>query len=145
LSDTGLLCHQLQVTLRNLNLYDQSYQGAVTENYVACALQNKIRSIWTPTVSNLKLAARAATHELHYWKAGEKTESAEFDFLIATNEGNIPIEVKSGLRVRSQSLNVFTKKYSPLYSIRLSEKNFGWQNNIKSIPLYAAFCIEGMI
>ena len=130
LSDTGLLCHQLQVTLKNLNLYDQSYQGAVTENYVACALQNKIQSL---------------IHELHYWKAGGKTESAEIDFLIATNEGNIPIEVKSGLRVRSQSLNVFIKKYSPQYAIRLSEKNFGWQNNIKSLPLYAAFCIEDMI
>jgi predicted AAA+ superfamily ATPase len=130
LSDTGLLCHQLQVTLRNLNIYDQSYQGAVTENYVACALQNKIRSL---------------IHELHYWKASEKTESAEVDFLIATNEGSIPIEVKSGLRVRSQSLNVFIKKYSPQYAIRLSEKNFGWQNNIKSIPLYAAFCIEDML
>ena len=44
------------------------------------------------------------------------------------------IEVKSGLRVRSQSLNVYIKKYSPIFAIRLSEKNFGWQNNIKSIP-----------
>jgi len=127
LSDTGLLCHQLQVNLKKLNLYDQSYQGAITENYVACALQNKIQSL---------------IHELHYWKGGEKTESAEVDFLIATNEGNIPIDVKSSLRVRSQSLNIFTKRYSPQYAIRLSEKNFGWQNNIKSIPLYAAFCIE---
>ena len=130
LSDAGLLCHKLQVTFKNLNLYDQSYQGAVTENYVACALQNKIQSL---------------IHELHYWKAGKKTENAEVDFLIATNEGNIPIEVKSGLRVRSQSLNVFIKKYSPQYAIRLSEKNFGWQNNIKSVPLYAAFCIEDMV
>jgi predicted AAA+ superfamily ATPase len=130
LSDTGLLCHQLQVTLNNLNLYDRSYQGALSENYVACALQNKIESL---------------IHELHYWKAGEKTESAEVDFVIATNEGNIPIEVKSSSRVRSQSLNVFIKKYFPRYAIRLSEKNFGWQNKIKSLPLYAAFCIEDMI
>ena len=129
-SDTGLLCHQLQVTFSNLNLYDRGFQGAVTENYVACCLQSKIQSL---------------IHELHYWKAGEKTESAEVDFLIATGDGNIPIEVKSGVRVRSQSLNIFIKKYSPKYAIRLSEKNFGRQNNIKSLPLYAAFCIEDMI
>ena len=130
LSDTGLLCYQLQVTSNNLNLYDRSYQGAITENYVACSLQSKIQSL---------------IHELHYWKTGEKTESAEVDFIIAFDDGNIPIEVKSGLRVHSQSLNVFVKKYSPKYAIRLSEKNFGWQNNIKSIPLYAAFCIEDTV
>ena len=30
---------------------------------------------------------------------------------------------------------------SPKYAIRISEKNFGFENNIKSVPLYAVFCI----
>ena len=28
------------------------------------------------------------------------------------------------------------------YSIRISSKNFGYENNIKSVPLYAVFCIN---
>lgn len=34
------------------------------------------------------------------------------------------------------------KRYNPKYGIRLSTKNFGFENNIKSIPLYAAFLIN---
>ena len=34
------------------------------------------------------------------------------------------------------------KKYNPDYSIRISSKNFGYENNIKSVPLYAVFCIN---
>lgn len=33
-------------------------------------------------------------------------------------------------------------KYNPKYAIRLSLKNFDFENNIKSIPLYAIFCIK---
>jgi predicted AAA+ superfamily ATPase len=32
--------------------------------------------------------------------------------------------------------------YNPKYSIRISGKNFGFDNNIKSVPLYAVFCIN---
>ncbi|MDD4188010.1 MAG: hypothetical protein PHX04_04540 [Bacilli bacterium] len=35
----------------------------------------------------------------------------------------------------------FAKEYNQLYSIRISTKNFGFVNNIKSVPLYAIFCI----
>ena len=54
----------------------------------------------------------------------------------------IPIEVKSSDNIRSRSLNEYVNKYSPEYSIRISSKNFGFENNIKSIPLYAVFCIK---
>ena len=33
------------------------------------------------------------------------------------------------------------KKYKPEYAIKISAKNFGFENGIKNIPLYAAFCI----
>lgn len=52
------------------------------------------------------------------------------------------MEVKSGVRVSSKSLNEYINKYQPIYSIRISEKNFGMENNIKSVPLYAVFCIK---
>lgn len=37
------------------------------------------------------------------------------------------------------------KNYSPKYAVRISEKNFGFENNIKSVPLYAVFCIKNNI
>ncbi|MDR3295704.1 MAG: hypothetical protein LBT26_07760 [Clostridiales Family XIII bacterium] len=53
----------------------------------------------------------------------------------------IAIEVKTGTRTKSKSLNMFVTKYKPSYSIRISAKNFGFENNIKSVPLHAVFCI----
>ena len=32
--------------------------------------------------------------------------------------------------------------FKPKYGIRISTKNFGYVNNIKSIPLYAVFCLK---
>jgi len=33
------------------------------------------------------------------------------------------------------------EKYKCPYGIRISKKNFGLENNIKSVPLYAVFCV----
>ena len=43
-----------------------------------------------------------------------------------------------------KSLNVYIEKYKPEYSIRMSSKNFGYddEKKIKSIPLYAIFCLK---
>ena len=38
--------------------------------------------------------------------------------------------------------NITLKKYNLRYAIRLSVKNFGFANGIKTIPLYVAFCIK---
>ena len=54
---------------------------------------------------------------------------------------NVQFEVKKGEHIRSRSLSVFVDSYKPAYSIRLSLKNFGEKNGLKSVPLYAAFCI----
>ncbi|MBD8922627.1 ATPase, partial [bacterium] len=48
----------------------------------------------------------------------------------------------SGRRTASKSLNEYIKEYNPKYSIRISSKNFGFENNIKSVPLYAVFCVN---
>ena len=58
------------------------------------------------------------------------------------NGSIIPIEVKSGTHVKTGSLDEYTRLYKPEYAVRMSEKNFGFENNVKSVPLYAAFCIE---
>lgn len=123
MGDIGLLTLRcgmpLQIILADIN-EDNTYLGAMTENYVAQALS-------------------ANGHKLHYWQSDG---IAEVDFVLQTENGIIPIEVKKGRRTRSKSLGVFTEKYSASYSIRISKKNFGFENGIKSIPLYAVFCIK---
>ena len=120
LSDIGLLR-----SLSNLDyseiLMDKNemFKGVLTENYIACELYPK-------------------TKELYYYNF----DKYEIDFLIKINGDIIPIEVKSGRRTNSKSLNEYVKKYNPKYSIRISSKNFGFENNIKSVPLYAVFCIN---
>ena len=98
---------------------DNTYLGAMTENYVAQALVS-------------------GGHKLYYWQSGGK---AEVDFVLQTGSSVIPVEVKKGRRNRSKSLGVFAEKYQSPYALRISKKNFGFDNNIKSIPLYATFCI----
>jgi predicted AAA+ superfamily ATPase len=95
-------------------------KGALTENYVVA-----------------QLAANGIP--LYYWES-EGTE--EIDFVWQGAETVLPIEVKSADHVKSKSLMQFVKKYSPEYSIRISAKNFGFENGIKSIPLYAVWCIK---
>lgn len=33
------------------------------------------------------------------------------------------------------------RKYGPEYAVKILTMNFGFENNIKSIPLYAVFCL----
>ena len=94
--------------------------GIIAENYVA-----------TQLVAN--------KNSLMYWESGNQ---AEVDFILYNDDGIIPVEVKADDNVGSQSLNVYIKRYNPKYAIRISAKNFGTSNNIRSIPLYATFCIK---
>lgn len=117
-SDTGLFTVRTKITLSTLALAE-NFLGALTENYVAIAL-------------------KANGYDLNYW-ASDST--AEVDFLIVKDDSVIPVECKANLNVKAKSLASFVKKYQPKYSIRISAKNFGLENNIKSVPLYAVFCI----
>ncbi|MDR0285078.1 MAG: ATP-binding protein [Propionibacteriaceae bacterium] len=98
---------------------EMAFLGALTENYVAQAL-----------------AANLVPR--HYWASDGR---AEVDFLIQAEDRLIPVEVKAGSRTRSRSLGVFTEQFEVAYSVRLSTKNFGYENAILSVPLYAAFCL----
>lgn len=122
LSDVGILTNISRIKLPDIML-DNSFifKGAITENYIAQELIFK-------------------EEELYYWTS---KRNAEVAFVLYSKEdGIIPIEVKSGNNVRSLSLNMYIEEYKPKYAIRFSTRNFGFENNIKSIPLYAAFCVE---
>ena len=124
MTDTGLLCAHFdipaQVILQQSSNLD-TIKGALCENYVCSTL---LLNGYTPC----------------YWESSGK---AEVDFIIQNKTGDIiPIEVKSSENVRSKSLAQFIERYHPAYAIRISTKNFGFENNIKSIPLYAVHCIN---
>ncbi len=120
LSDIGVL-RVLSKIEKNEILLNKNmlYKGVLAENYVAEILYAKNR-------------------DLYYWKLGSQYE---VDFLISIDGDIIPIEVKASDNVTSKSLNYYIQRYKPIYSIRISIKNFGFSNNIKSIPLYAAHLI----
>lgn len=51
------------------------------------------------------------------------------------------LEVKSADNTRAKSLRIYMETYKPEYAIKLSAKNFGFEDGKKIVPLYAAFCI----
>jgi len=116
--DTGLLCAKFGIPA-NLVLGGKGFdgfKGALAENYVCqCLAVNGIAPF--------------------YWSSNGK---AELDFVFQDAPGNIvPLEVKSADNVRSKRLQRFVQLYNPAYAIRVSAKNFGYENGIKSVPLYA--------
>ena len=78
-------------------------------------------------------------------KLEKKRNDIEIDFLISngskTKPKLFPIEVKSADNTRAKSLQIYMETFKPDYAIRLSAKNFGFEDNKKIVPLYAAFCI----
>ncbi len=123
MADTGLLCSCYGVSpliFQQESAAWQTVKGILAENYVANALVN------------LDIIP-------YYWESEGK---AEVDFIIQNQSGDIiPIEVKSSENVRSKSLQQFITRYKPALSLRISAKNFGYENNIRSVPLYAVFCV----
>lgn len=120
LNDIGLLRSLANIDYNEILLdKNDMFKGALIENYVAIDFYSKYK-------------------ELYYYKFA----NYEIDFLIKIKGDVIPVEVKSGRRTTSKSLKAYIEKYNPIYSIRISEKNFGFENNIKSVPLYAVFCIK---
>lgn len=123
LNDVGILNSVLELSYADIMLDNVSlYKGVISENYVANQLL-------------------CNGFSLYYWQS---KATSEVDFLIYTKDGIIPIEVKSGDAVKSKSLNVYMEKFQPKYSVRISTRNFGYNESkrIKSVPLYAVFCIN---
>ena len=96
------------------------FRGGITENYV---LQQLV----------------ASDSSVYYWGT---TSKAEVEFIARAKQGDvIPIEVKSGRNVTARSLESFRERYHPPYLVRVSARNFGVGNGIRSIPLYAAWLL----
>lgn len=121
LSDVGILLNLLKIKFNDIILDKLLlYKGIIAENYVATQLL-------------------ANNNPLIYWESGNQ---AEIDFILYNDDGIIPIEVKANNNTSSKSLKVYMNRYNPKYAIRISTKNFGFENDIKSVPLYATFLIK---
>lgn len=115
-SDVGLLMAITKIPYMTM-VREQEYnlfKGAIAENYVAQHL-------------------KAKGFDLFYWK----NNTNEVDFILQKEESIIPIEVKSSTNKRSRSLKAYMLQYQPAISIRVSKRNFGCVDGIKSVPLYA--------
>lgn len=121
-SDLGLLCAKKDLAANDI-LYMveelNDFKGGMAENYV-----------------NVQLVTNG--YSTYYW---ESERGAEIDFVIQREGQLIPIEVKSADNTRAKSLKVYMETYKPAYAIKLSAKNFGFEDDKKIVPLYAAFCI----
>lgn len=122
-SDIGLLCAKKEIVPEDV-LYLSSelndFKGGMVENYVCN-----------------QLTSNGYTN--YYW---ESDRSAEVDFIIQRDGKIIPIEVKSADNTKAKSLKIYMDINKPEYAIKLSAKNFGFEDRKKTVPLYAAFCIS---
>ena len=121
-SDLGLLCAKKDLTADDV-LYEtpeiNDFKGGMAENYV-----------------NVQLSING--YRTYYWQS---ERGAEIDFVIQRDGKLIPIEVKTADNTKAKSLKVYMDTYNPSYAIKLSAKNFGFEDDKKIVPLYAAFCI----
>ena len=92
------------------------FKGALTENFVLQELISR-REIYLPC----------------YWTS---RATAEVEFIVQVDDTIIPVEVKSGISVKSKSLKVYREKYLPETAIRSSLLNLKKENGLLNIPLF---------
>lgn len=121
-SDLGLLCAKKDLNANDI-LYMveelDDFKGGMAENYV-----------------NTQLLING--YHTYYW---ESERGAEIDFVIQREGQLIPVEVKSADNTKAKSLRVYMNTYKPAYVIKLSAKNFAFEDDKKIVPLYAAFLL----
>jgi predicted AAA+ superfamily ATPase len=127
--DTGLLvaASGLDIT----TFYDpdplvfKEFKGAITEQFVLQELK---------TLGAMPIC---------YW--GRDEGKNEVDFVVQWRNEIVPIEVKSGIRTKSKSLDIYRELYRPAHAIRTTLKNFGVSGDLYSIPLYMVASFAAML
>jgi predicted AAA+ superfamily ATPase len=100
------------------------FNGAMTEQFVMQEL-------------------KTAGFPLYYW--GREKGAAEVDFVLQWRNEIVPVEVKSGFRKKSKSLNVYRDLYRPAHTIRTALRNYGRTSDLYSIPLYMIASFEDLL
>ena len=127
--DVGLLSAKAPLDISTIMSGDNSifsdFKGALTEQYVLQEIKAKSCS------------------PVFYW--GNDSGKAEVDFILQYKNEIIPVEVKSSVNTKSQSLSVYMEKYSPAHSVRVSLKNYGRDGSLFSLPLYMISAINTLL
>lgn len=94
---------------------DYQFKGALSENYVLQQLRGLFEG------------------ELHYFAP---TAASEIDFVVQNGMEIIPIEIKSGESVQSNSFKNFIKERNPEKAVRISKLGYEQNDNLINVPLY---------
>jgi len=127
--DTGLLAAASGLDITTF--YDpdplvfREFKGAITEQFVLQELK---------TLGAMPIC---------YW--GREEGKNEVDFVVQWRNEIVPIEVKSGIRTKSKSLDIYRELYRPAHSIRTALKDFGVSGDLYSIPLYMVASFAAML
>lgn len=118
-NDVGLLTAMAKLplqTILNNNAIFEEFKGSLTENFVFQQLHLQKNT------------------DIYYWT--NENSTAEVDFIIQNDNEIIPIEVKSGINLKSKSFKFFCSKYSPQNAIRTSLSDYKEEEWMTNIPLY---------
>jgi predicted AAA+ superfamily ATPase len=127
--DTGLLAAASRLDITTF--YDpdplvfKEFKGAITEQFVLQELK---------TLDAMPIC---------YW--GRDEGKSEVDFVVQWRNEIVPIEVKSGIRTQSKSLDIYRDLYHPAHAIRTTLKGFGLNGDLYSIPLYMIASFADML
>lgn len=117
--DVGLLATMVDLDSRTIVGGDalfQEFKGSFTENFVIEELHQKFPD------------------GLYYWTS---EGLAEVDIVFQKENGIFPLEIKSGINLKSRSLRVYAEKYRPEKALRTSSRNFKRDGLFHNYPLYA--------
>ena len=88
-----------------------------------------------------ELLAANDTVPIYYWASEKNT--AEIEFIIQYENNIIPVEVKSGKNIKSESLKLYKKLFEPETAIRCSLIEYSSNKGNYEIPLYMMGSLYG--
>ena len=124
--DTGIMRHLAGLSIPDAISGSERlalYRGAMAENYVLCEIIKICRG------------------QVYCWRSGN---SAEVDFLASFGSDLIPIEVKSGDRVRAKSLGIYLDSH-PGKGVVASLSAYSQNERVISVPLFALWLLPKIL
>jgi uncharacterized protein len=117
--DVGLLAAMVSLDVKTILVGNEiftEFKGSLTEQYV------------------LQQLLTQKPEAIYYW--APENARTEIDFLIQASGQVIPIEVKAEENLRARSLRVYSEKFKPKTSIRISMSDYRKDEAIINFPLY---------
>lgn len=119
ISDVGILNTLIRKNALYLDAKKEMIEKTILDNYI---MQSLIARGYLP----------------NFW---ESNSQAKIDFLIQNPDGVIPLEIKTNENTRSKSVSIFRAAHEIPYSIKISNRNYEYSNQVKHLPYYAMFCL----